>query len=205
MSSFFKEKPIKPPSISQIELCGRLGLEITPKMGYEHVSSMLRKSLKEEKHKNIYDAIQEEHNEQFEKINREEYGDKIVDELKKWETYCDVNKQYYLIFKRGGELVFDIAEIASAAIFGEKTVGEKTVGEKTVGTAMFCVQLGIRLPKARNERHAGDYVEWEKQITLKPEQILRIEALEEPIDMFDLSAYVTAKNKCKSMAEKYIT
>jgi hypothetical protein len=189
MFSLFRKTPKKPPSRSQIELCARLGIEITPKMGQEDISKLLSESLQKEKYKKIYDEIQRERDEQFEKEEREEYGDEIVDELKKWEKYCDVYKQYYLIFKRGGKVQSDIAELESAEIMGEKK---------------YYIQLGILLPKLHKDKDTGDYLEWEKEVTLKPEQILKIEELKEPIDMFDLGAYETAKKKCESMATEYM-
>lgn len=188
MFSLFKKKPQKQPSRSQIELCDRLGLEITPKMGREDVSKLLNVSLQQEKYKIIYDEIQRERDEEFEKEDRETYGNKLVDELKKWEKYCDTYKQYFLIFKRGSKVQYEISEVESAEIMGEKK---------------YFVQLGILLPKLHKDRDTGDYLEWEKEIVLKPNQILKIKELSEPIDMFDLETYESAKKQCELMASEF--
>lgn len=188
MFSLFKKKPQKQLSRNQIELCDRLGLEITLKMSREDVSKLLKLSLQQEKYKKIYDEIQRERDEEFEKEDRETYGDKLVDELKKWKKYCDTYKQYFFIFKRGSKVQYEIAEVESAEIMGE---------------SKYFIQLGILLPKLHKDRDTGDYLEWEKEITLKPNQILKIEELSETIDMFDLETYESAKKKCESMASEF--
>ena len=190
MFSFLKKKQKKQqkqPGRSQIELCKRLGLEITPKMNRGDVSKLLSVSLKQDKYKKIYDEIQRERDKVFEKEDREIYGDKIVDELKKWEQYRDPYKQYFLIFKRGGKVQYEIAEIESAEITGE---------------SKYLIKLGILIPKIHKEDF-GDYIEWEREITLKPNQVLKIEELAEPIDNSDLETYKAAKRKCQTMASKF--
>jgi len=191
MFSFFKkksQKTKKPPGRSQIELCKRLGLVITPKMCREDVSNLLGTSLKKEKYKKIYDEIQRERDEQFEKEDREEYGDELVDELKKWEKYCDVEKQYILIFKHGSNVKCDVVEFESAEIVGDKK---------------HFVQLGVLLPKLYKEKDTGNYLEWEKEVNLKPKQVYKIEALNKAIDMFDLKAYESIINKYKAEASEF--
>jgi len=155
----------------------------------EDVSMLLSDSLKQEKYKKIYDEIQRERDEEFEKEDRETYGDLLVDELKKWEQYCDVNNQYILVFKRGGKVQYEIAEFETAEIVGENK---------------YSIQLGVLLPKRHKDKDTGDYIEWEKEVNLKPNQVLKIEALSEPIDMFDLETYEATKTKCEAMASEFM-
>ncbi len=185
MFNFFKKKSEnqeKPPSKSQIKLCKQLGLIITPEMSRKNVSELLGVSLQQEKYKKIYDEIHREENEAFEKEERETYGDTLVDELKKWEKYCDTYDQYYLVFKRGSNVIYEIVEFETAEIVGEKK---------------YSIKISILLPKLHKEKDTGEYLEWEKEVNLKPNQVLKIEKLSEIIDMFDLEAYESTLMKYK--------
>jgi hypothetical protein len=51
----------------------------------------------------------------------------------------------------------------------------------------------------------ADWVEWEKDIFLKPGHVLKIEALSKPIDMFDVERYLDTKARCDEMASKLST
>jgi len=191
MFSFFKKKlkkTKKSPGRSQVELCKRLGLVITPKMCRDDVSNLLSASLKQEKYKKIYDQIQKERDKEFEKEDRKIYGDTLVDELKEWEKYCDVNKQYILIFKRGSKVRCEVVEFESAEIVGEKK---------------YSIQLGILLPKLYKDKNTGNYLEWEKEVNLKPKQVYKIRALVTPIDMFDLEAYEDVITKHEAMVSEF--
>jgi len=191
MFNFFKKKPEKtkePQSRSQVDLCKRLGLEITPQMGREEVSTLLSVSLKKEKYIKIYDEIQKEQNDKFEKEDRDEYGDEIVDELKEWEKYCNVDKQYILIFKRGSNIKCEIVEFESAEIVGDKK---------------YSIQLSILFPKVYKDKDTGNYLEWEKEVNLKPKQVYKIEELNKTIDMFDLEEYESILNKYKTIANEF--
>lgn len=147
MFGFLKRKPVQPPSRSQVSLCERLGLEITPKMGREDVSRMLATALQQDKYKKIYDEIQREKEAELEREDRETYGDDLVDELKGWESRCDPYKQYLLVFRRGKTVQCDIVELEAAEIAGDKK---------------YFVQLSFLRPKQHKERDTGTYYEWEK-------------------------------------------
>jgi len=189
MFSIFNKKPQKPPSRNQVDLCERLGLEITPKMSYADVSKLLEVSLKQEKYKKIFDEIQKEREAEFEKEDRAMYGDELYDELTKWEQYCDPYKQFILVFKRGSKILADVVEFETADIIGEKK---------------YSIQLGLLLPKLHKDRD-GDYIEWEKEIKLKPSQVLKIEQLKDSIDLFDIESYKEIKSRCEAMANGFQT
>lgn len=157
-------------------------------MSREDVSWLLETSLQQEKYKKIYDEIQKEREADFEKEDRATYGDDLYEELKKWEQYCDQYKQYILIFKRGGKIQSDIAEFETADIIGD---------------SKFSIQLGIILPKLHKDKDTGDFLEWEKEVTLKPNQILKIELLTESIDLYDIEAYKEAKTRSDVIASEF--
>jgi len=188
MFDFFKKKPSKPPSRNQVVLCERLGLVITTKMSREDVSKMLEVALEEEKYKKIYNEIQKQREAGSEKEDRTKYGDRLVDELKQWQRYCDPHKQYILIFKRGQQVQYDVVEFETAEIVGE---------------CKYSIQLGILLPKMHKDKDTGDYFEWEKELILKPSQVLKIEPLADAIDMFDVKTYQETKARCETIADEY--
>ena len=188
MFSFFKKKPLERPSKSQVLLCERLGLQIQPKMSRKNVSKLLERSLRQDKYKRIYEEIQREREEESEKEERATYGDDIYDEQKKWESYCDPFRQYLMVFKRGGKIQSDVVELESADIVGEKR---------------YSIQLGVLLPRHQKDRDSGDYIEWVRDVSLKPDNVLKFEALPKPIDMFDVESYVTTKTRCNALADEF--
>ena len=64
-----------------------------------------------------------------------------------------------LVFKRGNKVQTEIVEFETAEIIGENR---------------YSIRLGILLPKIYKDRD-GDYIEWEKEISLKPKQIINYE------------------------------
>ena len=187
MFNLINKKPKQPPSNSQVRLCKRLGLEITPKMSRADVSKLLEISLQQEKYKAIYDEIQREEDAEFEREERAEYGDEIVDELKKWEKICDLNTQYFLLFKYRGKIQCEIVEIENAEIVEDKKPS---------------ISLSLLLPKKHRDKDyedGGYYIEWEREISLKSNQIMAIEALPAQIDIFDVKAYELARTRCEEI------
>jgi hypothetical protein len=188
MFNFLKKKPATRPSRNQVVLCERLGLESTAKMSREDVSRMLEVALQQEKYKQIYDQIQKAKEAEFVKEDRATYGDTLIDELEKWQRYCDPHKQYILIFKRGQQVQFDVAEFETAEI---------------IGGSKHSIQLGVLLPKLHKDKDTGDYLEWERELNLKPSEVLKIERLADAIDMFDIKTYQETKARCEAIANEY--
>lgn len=147
-------------------------------------------SLRQDKYKRIYEEIQREKEAESEKEERAMYGDDLYDDQKRWERYCGSDQQYLLVFKRGGKIQSDVVEFASADMIGEKK---------------FSLQLGVLLPKRHKDNDSGDWVEWEKDIILKPGHVLKIEALSKPIEIFDVERYQDTKARCDEMAAKLST
>lgn len=190
MFNIFKRKPKKTPSRNQVILCEQLGLKISHQMGQADVSKLLGEALQQEKYKAIYDSIQLEREKKFEKEDREEYGDKLVNELKSWEAKCNSNSHFYLVFKRGETIHYDIAELESADIAGIKK---------------HYIELNFQFLKRYKDKVFGDHVEWEKDITIKAHQVLKVQSLNRVIDGGNIKEYESARVQCEFLATQVVT
>ena len=187
MSNIVEKKSSGSPSRSKVELCKQLGLEISNEMNQDDVLKLISEALKQPRYKEIYEEIQRQKFAEIEKEEREIYGDVIYDELKKWEKLCDPYKQYILVFKRGSTIHADIVEFETADIIGENK---------------YSILLGILLPKVHKDRD-GDYIEWEKAVNLKLDQIIKLEKLIESIDLFDIEKFNEIKTKCNLLVSEF--
>lgn len=182
-------KSNKPPSTNQIEICSRLGLEVSAMKNYDDVKKYIEISLKEEKYKLLYDEIQRERESKLEAEDRATYGTELYEEYRKWEKYRESSVHYLLVYKRSSNLYADVVEID---------------GVELVGDGKYKLKIEILLPKLHKDKHTDDWIEWEKELTLTPGQILRLEPLPMPIDMFDLEGYRSAKTKCDELAKEFV-
>lgn len=172
-----------PPSKSKLKMCERLGLTVTSDMGNRDVHFLIEEALKDPKIKRIYDEYQDEQNARIEKEDREEYGEKLYEEKIKWEKMCGSENHYSLIFKRGKSIISDIVEFERVWIDGDKKK---------------FVKIGLLLPKRYKSKLDGDHLEWEKEVEIKPSQILFLEKTEGTVDMFDVQRYDCLLNELKS-------
>lgn len=188
MFAFFRRKPKRPPSNSQVSLCDRLGLKITPKMSRSDVSGLIERALQQEKYRAIYDEIQRERDEEVDQEERAEYGDEIVNELRKWEKICDLRTHHIVLFERRGKTICEVVEFESAEIVGDRKLS---------------IELGMLLPKIhkdKDDEFIGVYsIGWEKEVSVKPDQILALETLPGEIDIYDTESYEVARARCDEL------
>lgn len=179
---------IKLPTKKQLEECKRLGLAVKPNMSSREVWQLVEDAKKDPKIKKLHDEYIAEQNAIFEAADREEYGDAIVDELKKWGKVCTVGVHHIVVFKKGKTLDADILEFERANIEGENKYYVKIEGLR---------------PKIYKPRGESPYIEWEIEITFYPQQIIELITLSQPIDMFDINGYEEALQKANEIKEKY--
>ena len=84
------EQPFKRPSKKQLEESELLGITVNPNMSSREVWQLVEAAKKDPKTKKIYEEYVARQNAIFEAEDREEYGDAVVDELKKWEKLSSV-------------------------------------------------------------------------------------------------------------------
>ena len=108
----------------------------------------------------------------------------------KWEKFSDSGKQYSIIFQRGKSTISDVAEFEEVLVEGKKKL---------------FLKIGLTLPKLYKNKSEGDHLEWEKEVRIRPSQILFIKELQDTIDIFDVQRYDlvvdTLKSKAASLAE----
>ncbi|MDA3902453.1 MAG: hypothetical protein PF441_03265 [Desulfuromusa sp.] len=183
-----KPKKQYPPSRSQYSDCKLLGLTIEPGMGYYYVKQMIEEALQKPQLKTIMDTNIAKRNAIYEQEEREEYGDALVDELKKWEKICDIDGQYLVIYKKGKTLSSDIVQFDGAQI--------ETTTKKPY------VKIEASLPKVFRGNGAP-YIDWDKDTTFRPKQILEVKKLKKPInDNVELYDQILAK--AKKLEAKYL-
>ena len=134
----------------------------------------VQEALKIPELKAIEDAYIQEQNRLFEQEERAEYGDTLIDERNKWESYCKPGQQYFITYKKGKTTRSDLIEFERAEISE---------------TAKPYIQLEALLPKIHKPRGEDPYFELEKEIILKPNQIIELRKLDPPIDMFNVEQY----------------
>lgn len=190
------KKRFSPPSSTKIELCKRLGLQINPTMNYLEVNKIIEDAKKDPKIKLLYDeytAEKEKHNAEQNAIvdaeEREECGDDLVDERNKWEKIGSHRVQHIVVFKKGKTLDADILEFEGASIKKNES--------------KYYVEINGLRPKIHKSRNEFPYVEWEKEITLRPDQIIEVVTLPKQIDLFEIDEYENALNRAKILKEKY--
>lgn len=182
------EKPFYRPSKSKIEECKRLGLEIKPSMSNHDVWKLLEEAKKGPKIKKLHDEYIAEQNAICEAEEREEFANDVVDEQKKWAKLCLVGVQHIVIFKKGNALEAEILEFEGANIQGE---------------SKHYVVIEALKPKFYKPRGESPYIEWAKEINLRPQQIIDVFTLPTPIDLYDIRAYEDALSKAKVLKEKH--
>lgn len=177
-----------PPTKSNKEICERLGLQIQPNMGNKDVYFLIQDAIKDPRYKALYDQLNQEKAAALEREEREEYGDELYEEIQKWEKLCDVRKHYAAVFRQGKSIKFDILELEQVEI---------------EGTNASTLKVEALRPKKYRDREIGDYLEWEKEIRLKPKDILILKALPKQLDIYDVSGYEKLLRVCESWASKY--
>lgn len=165
-------------------------------MNYLEVNQLIEDAKKNPQIKILYDeyvAEKEKYNAEQNAIvdaeEREEYGDALVDERNKWEKMCSSGVQHIVVFKKGKTLDADILEFEDAII------------EK--GESKYYVKINGLRPKIHKARNESPSIEWEKEITLRLDQIIEVVTLPKQIDLIEINEYENALNRAKILKEKY--
>ncbi|MBW6508828.1 MAG: hypothetical protein K0A94_04695 [Desulfuromonadales bacterium] len=178
------------PNTKQRHTCARLGLEITPDMGYRYVAQMIEEALQNPKLKAIEELYISEEEALMEDEEREEYGNALIDERNKWEQRCVPGDQHLVIYKKGKTPHCDIVEFD----FAEIDDSNKPY-----------LKIGAMIPKIFRKPSDGGlpYLEWDKEIIFRPKQILEVKKLKQPIDMNDVELYDGILEKAQKLVEKH--
>ncbi|MDD2337730.1 MAG: hypothetical protein PHD01_14300 [Geobacteraceae bacterium] len=185
------EQPFKHPSKVQLEECKRLGLIVKPGMSSRDVWQMVRDAKEDPRIKALNDAYHAQQRAIQEAEDREEYGDVVVDKYKRMEALCRVGVHHLVVFKKGKQLNADVFEFERASIEDEN--------EKSI----YVMVEGLR-PKIYKPRGESPYIDWNKEIILKSEQILEVETLPKPIDMFELGDFEKALDRANQLKQKFL-
>uniref|UniRef100_C6DYV1 Uncharacterized protein n=1 Tax=Geobacter sp. (strain M21) TaxID=443144 RepID=C6DYV1_GEOSM len=187
------EKPYKHPSKAQLEECERLGLIVRPGMTSRDVWQMMRDAKEDPRIKALDDAYHAQQRAIQEAEDREEYGDVVVDIYKKMEALCRVGVHHLVVFKKGKKVDADVLEFERANI--EDDI-EKNIHVKIEG-------LRPKIYKPRGA-YESPYIDWNKEIVFKSDQILEVETLPTPIDMFDLDQFEKALERARLLTQTYL-
>jgi len=185
----YKNGNEKPPSTRQRAECDAVGLTIRPNMTSRDVWQMLNDAVKDPKYKALLDKHYAYDNALSEDDDRFEYGNVLIDELNKWEEICYPG-QYLVTYKKGKILRSDIIEFERA--------------ELNESVQKPYVEIEASLPKIRKPRNEDPHLDWDKEITFKPKQILELKKLPQEIDMFDIDGYEQTLLEAKKTEAKYL-
>lgn len=176
-----------PPSSSQKAICGRLGITVESRMTKVDVEKLIEKALQDPANKAIEAEHQRKIEEEEERDNREIYGDAVVDEYKKWKALT--GKYCYVVLTRGKSRIADVAWIGWPEFPDDDKVW---------------VSVEMSLPiVTRESRDVGSMVLWDKNITIKSTQVIRVEPLDAKIDVNTLDypeGYLPHKARAEAIA-----
>lgn len=188
--------PYKPPSKKQVEECEAIGLIIKPKMSSHDVWEMLNEARDNPKYKtrfeeyhakqqaSYYAELKEECSEEF----NEKFAEELVADLKKWEKCSISAQQSLIIYKKGKTITADVVE------FDRVDIDD---------SSKPYVKIEILRPKICKPRDESPYLEWGKEVALKPKQILFCRKLKEDIDISDIDGYERILKKAEEIKAKY--
>ena len=186
----FKNGNEKPPSNRQRTECEALGLIIKPNMTSRDAWRILNDALENPKYKALLDAHYAYDNALDEDEERHEYGNSLIDERNKWEEIADCrNGQYLVTYKKGKTLRSDVVEFDGADIEDAQKP---------------YVKIEALLPKVRKPRDELPWIEWEKETSFRPKQILEFKKLSQQIDTLDIDGYELILNEAKEIEFKYL-
>ncbi|KAA0889076.1 hypothetical protein [Oryzomonas rubra] len=186
-----QEQPFKHPSKAQLEECDRLGLEVKTGMSSRDIWQMVNDAKKDPRIKALDNAYLAQQRAIQEAEDREEYGDVIVDNFKRMEALCRAGVHHIVIFKKGKQVDADVFEFESANIDDEN--------EKKISVMIE----GYR-PKIYKPRGDSPHIDWNKEIVFKSDQILEVETLPTPIDLFDIDSFEKAQERANQLKQKYL-
>jgi len=165
----------RPPSGRNRALARRLNLSIEPWMQNSDVYQLIQAALVDPSRRVLFDALQAEESAAAEREEREELGDTLYEESKRWEQLCDPHAHYLVTFKKGETMQTDVVEFEAVDVDRSR--------------ARSPIRVSILRPKKFEPRGEDAYLSWEREVSLRPDQILRVERLPTAIDEFDVERY----------------
>lgn len=177
------------PSRTQREICARLGISIENNSTHEDVRASIKESLKDPIMQALYQDYRDEQSALAEQELREQFGVALYEECEKWEKLCIAGQQYIAVYKKGAQIKSNVIELEAACIEGEKR---------------YALIIYALLPKISKDRIIGSSIEWEKEMKLKPSQILELKPFHTSIDIFDVQVYEQALVIAKRLETTYM-
>jgi hypothetical protein len=165
-----KDGNAPPPGKMQREECEFPGVTIEPNITLYSASGG---STDAREDKALNEAWIAKKNAAFEKKKREEYGDALIDELKKWKKICYPD-QYFVIYQTGKTMHSDIVEFKRAYI---------------VNALIPYVKIDALLPSIQKPHNCRSRMEWEKEVSFRSMQIFKCIKLQKKIDKSDVDGY----------------
>lgn len=167
--------PKRSPTRTQREICERIGIQIPRDLGSCEVHQLIQRSLEDPEKRSLFDQYEGERNAASEREEREELGSELYEQVKHWEVFSDAGGQYMVTFQRGSTTHLDIVEFDAPDVDPDRRRNP--------------LKVCLLLPRVYKDRDTGDYLEWEREVSLAPEKILAIEKLSPEIDLFDIERY----------------
>lgn len=191
----------QPATSEQIQLCEKIGIPIQSGLTREQADELISKAKENPKYLTRFQQLQNELNQQLDEEEdrelREKYGDKIVEEFRRWEQMYDTN-QFLIVFKRGKSIVVEIAEFNNEP--------EIMYDKKPYISISLLTPTKERVDKGEYE------LNWEKELQIRSEHILHIQKLDtslhpswgpEGYESEDFSTYKKTIEKGRTIAKKF--
>ncbi len=163
-----------PPLESQLEICAQIGLPVKPGMTRGQVEKLLNYARSNPRYANRFDPRDVARRAADDQQLRDQFGDKLVDELCTWRKRND-GRQYLVVFRKDQQLHVDVALIESASL--EAVEPPRVV----VGMALPLVISG--------DEPESDYLEWGNDECLPAAGIQCARRLKSDLEPPDLIRY----------------
>jgi hypothetical protein len=178
----------KPPSKKQREECNVLGIPIKPDMSSRDVWKILKDAVEDPENRALLDEHYAHEYAIAEDDERHEYGNALIDELHRWEDLCIVSAHYLVTYKKGKTLKSDVMEFERVEI--------EEVQKPYV-------KIEALIPKVKRPKNELPWLEWDKEITLRPKQMHEFTKLPQQIHMDDVDGYERILEEAKVIELKY--
>lgn len=171
---------MEPPTKKQLAYAAKLGIGVSSSTSKTDVSALISEA--ERANPNLVQK-----REQAKQSRREKtYGPELIEVERKWNQMSEDLRFILIAYRKGKETVVDVLDCAGAEINKSGNV-----------------VLQASVPKIVKDRHIGQYLEWDKSITIPIENIRYYEYLNPNFHEEEIGEYRKAVERGLSIVRRF--
>ena len=180
----FSSKKKRPPSKKNLGTCERVGLKVRWWMSDQDTYKMIQAARNDVRFSEAFASIDHEAMLESDKMDREEYGDSLFEKCLPFKRLCDSGDYYLAVFKVRGKTQFDVL------CFDYIDVEPPSLIEIYASRPVIC--------REKDNEHV---MYGEKDLLLKPTNLVCYTKLESEPDIFDVDGYLARVDRFKTEYE----